>query len=85
MSIWVEFGLYLSQMLGRPIPVIYEPWRPGDQPAYISDIRKAKLELGWEPRVPVHQGIRCLLEWIRGNKALFAHLDVKLEPALLVS
>jgi CDP-paratose 2-epimerase len=73
-SIWAEFGPLLEELLGEPIPVTYEAWRPGDQPVYVSNISKAKCELGWEPRVDVQQGIRCLYTWIESNRALFAHL-----------
>lgn len=73
-SIWAEFGPILEELLGEPIPVTYETWRPGDQPVYISDIRKAKRELGWEPRIGVQQGTRCLYAWIKENRCLFNHL-----------
>jgi CDP-paratose 2-epimerase len=74
MSIWTEFGPRLEQLLGRPIPVTHGDWRPGDQPVYISDIRKAEREIGWRPRISVEEGTRRLYEWIRDNEALFAHL-----------
>lgn len=73
-SIWREFGPLLEGLLGRPIPVEYQTWRPGDQPVYISDIRKAGHELGWRPRVPVAQGTECLYHWIANNQSLFCHL-----------
>lgn len=74
MSIWAEFGPLLEELLGRPIPVSYSDWRPGDQLVYISDIRKAERELGWRPRVGMREGITRLFEWIRENQHLFAHL-----------
>jgi CDP-paratose 2-epimerase len=74
MSIWTEFGPRLEQLLGRSIPVAHGDWRPGDQPVYISDIRKAEREIGWRPRVSVEEGTRRLFEWIRDNEELFAHL-----------
>ena len=74
MSIWTEFGPRLEQLLGRPIPVAHGDWRPGDQPVYISDIRKVEREIGWRPRVSVEEGTRRLFEWIRDNEDLFAHL-----------
>jgi CDP-paratose 2-epimerase len=74
MSIWTEFGPRLEQLLGRPIPVNHGDWRPGDQPVYISDIRKAEREIGWRPQVSVEEGTRRLFEWIRANEDLFAHL-----------
>ncbi len=73
-SVWCEFGQLLQQYLGRAIPVRKTDWRPGDQPVYISDIRKAKAELGWEPKVSIQQGSQKLFEWIEANQALFRHL-----------
>ncbi|MCD6219645.1 hypothetical protein J7K43_04595 [Candidatus Calescamantes bacterium] len=34
---------------------------------FICDIRKAKNQLGWEPRVNVEEGIERLLRWIKDN------------------
>lgn len=73
-SIWREFGPLLEELLGRPVVVDYQEWRPGDQPVYISDIRKAERELGWKPQVPVAQGAECLFRWIYDNQPLFCHL-----------
>lgn len=74
MSIWTEFGPHLERLLGRPIPVTHGDWRPGDQPVYISDIRKAFDELGWQPRVSVEEGVSRLFDWINAHQELFAHL-----------
>lgn len=74
MSIWAEFGPILEELLGRPIPVRYGNWRPGDQPVYVSDIRKAEQELHWRPQVSVRQGVEQLLEWVKDHQELFAHL-----------
>ncbi|MCD6521727.1 SDR family NAD(P)-dependent oxidoreductase [Candidatus Calescamantes bacterium] len=41
--------------------------RPGDQKVFICDIRKAKNQLGWKPRVNVEEGIERLLRWIKDN------------------
>ena len=71
MSVWAEFGPILERLIGHPIPVSGDDWRPGDQPIYISDIRKAGRELGWQPRVGVEEGVRRLYEWIVANRLLF--------------
>ena len=73
-SIWAEFGPMLEQLLEHRVPVAYERARPGDQLVYVSDIRKAGCELGWQPRVGVSDGIQRLVEWIRGNQWGFDHL-----------
>jgi len=71
LSIWTEFGPILEHLLGRPLPVSYGDWRPGDQRIYVSDIGKARQQLGWEPTISVEEGIKRLYEWIVENRHLF--------------
>lgn len=71
MSVWKEFGPMLEELLGRAIPVSYGDWRPGDQPVYVSDIRKAEKELGWRPKTSVREGVAKLFHWVSDNRALF--------------
>lgn len=74
MSIWAEFGPMLEELIGRPIQVTYRDWRPGDQPIYVSDIRKAEKDLGWSPRISVFQGVKRLFEWVQDNQEYFDHV-----------
>jgi CDP-paratose 2-epimerase len=62
-SIWHELRPRLEQYVGRPLKVTLDEWRPGDQPVYISDTRKAAREFGWQPRVDIDAGLRRLWEW----------------------
>jgi len=71
MSIWAEFGPILEKLAGHPIPVTYAGWRPGDQPVYVSDVRKAKRELEWHPLTSVPEGIERLWKWVHTNLHLF--------------
>lgn len=73
LSIWAEFGPLLGELLGRQIrPVAYRDWRPGDQPVFIADVRKAAREFGWAPQIGVREGIARLVEWVQANRELFA-------------
>jgi CDP-paratose 2-epimerase len=67
LSIWKEFEPFLRNVFGKPIPAEYHPPRPGDQPIYISDIRKAKRELGWQPAVSFPEGLDRLCQWLKEN------------------
>jgi CDP-paratose 2-epimerase len=71
LSIWQEFKPILEKYLGKEIPVSWGDWRPGDQPVYISDIRKAKELLNWSPKINVDEGIGRLFNWVKQNKTLF--------------
>lgn len=71
LSIWAEFGPILESLAGHPIPVRYADWRPGDQPVFVSDNRKAEQLLGWRPRISAPEGIRRLWKWVTSNPELF--------------
>jgi hypothetical protein len=71
MSVWAEFGPMLEKLLGRKIEVARSDWRPGDQKVFYADIRKARWELGWKPKIGVAQGVERLFDWVKENKGLF--------------
>jgi CDP-paratose 2-epimerase len=50
-------------------------WRPGDQRAYVSDIRKLERALDWTPAIEVEMGIDGLLSWVGQNKEAFLSLN----------
>jgi CDP-paratose 2-epimerase len=70
-SVWNEFSPILEKLLGHPLKVKWGDWRPGDQKVFVSDIRKARAELGWAPKIGVEEGIRRLFDWVMANKNLF--------------
>ena len=61
----------IEELTGSRPKTDYFDSRPGDQPVYISDIRKARQELGWRPAIGVREGVERLLDWIKANPALF--------------
>jgi len=71
-SIWREFGPLLEKLLGHHVAVqSVSQWRPGDQKVFVADIRKAKQELGWEPRIGIEEGVDRLAAWVKANRELF--------------
>jgi CDP-paratose 2-epimerase len=71
LAVWAEFGPILERLLGRKIAVAHADWRPGDQRVFYADSRKARRELGWEPKIDLEQGIEMLFDWVKANKDLF--------------
>ena len=59
---------YLKELTGKKKEVPFDDWRPGDQKVYYCDIRKAKREFGWKPKVSKKEGIKRLYNWIQENK-----------------
>ncbi len=67
----LELIKLMNQKYGYRVSPLFTDWRPGDQPIYVSDIRKAKKELGWEPEVGSGEGIEMLHSWIRKHANMF--------------
>jgi CDP-paratose 2-epimerase len=70
----LELVAHLEALGGRELAPRFEPWRPGDQKVFVSDIREAERQLGWRPRVSVDQGIERLVRWVDSEHALFERL-----------
>jgi UDP-glucuronate 4-epimerase len=43
-----------------PVPI-------GDVDATFADIDRARTELDWSPRIPISEGLKSVLEWVRAN------------------
>jgi CDP-paratose 2-epimerase len=71
-SIWHELRPILERLLGRELEAGFADWRTGDQRTYISDIRRAKEDLGWEPKISVEEGVAKLYDWVKSNLHLFS-------------
>jgi len=60
----------LEELLGKKIPVKFDDWRPGDQHVFVSDIRKAKNTMGWEPHTDPMNGLAAMVKWMDENLSL---------------
>lgn len=84
LAVWTEFRELLADLKGEKVPVEYGAWRPGDQPCYVSDIRKAKEYFGWEPLIDKESGIRQLWGWIVAHDEYFSKRTISktTQPAM---
>ncbi len=64
----LEFLKILEDKMSIKIRHKWGPWRPGDQKVYISDIRKIKKHIGWQPKVSPEAGIEKLIDWVVQEK-----------------
>jgi CDP-paratose 2-epimerase len=79
-AVWTETKPLLESLAGRSLPAVHHPWRPGDQRIYVSDIRKAKEILGWQPIVKPSDGIERLWNWVAAHRELFQANHGSLTP-----
>lgn len=58
----------IAQELDVP-PLVEElPLQPGDVPVTCADVSKAKRLWGWEPQVPIEEGIKRFVAWYRAHR-----------------
>jgi len=61
----------ISEILHKKIQVRFTPERMGDLRYFVCDIKKARKDLGWSPKIKPREGIGKLIKWIEENKKLF--------------
>jgi len=74
LSVWREFGAILERLSGVELQARFEPWRPGDQRVFVSDVTRAARDLDWRPKVAVEDGLERLQAWICDHLELFEEL-----------
>lgn len=62
-----EIYRLLTGITGISIPPEHGPKRPGDVRLFYFDCSRAARELGWRPRVPFEEGVRCTVAWYRAE------------------
>ncbi|WP_456341475.1 SDR family NAD(P)-dependent oxidoreductase [Thermovibrio sp.] len=58
----------IEEYLGKKAEIVYKPFHKADLKATWADITKAKEILGWEPKVPLGEGLRRTVEWHKENR-----------------
>jgi UDP-glucuronate 4-epimerase len=58
----------IAVALGTELRIKELPPQPGDVPITYAEVSKAKRLWGWEPKVPIEEGIRRFVEWYRGHR-----------------
>jgi nucleoside-diphosphate-sugar epimerase len=66
----------IARLLGRPVVRESRPPHPADVRATWADIRKAKHLLGWQPEIPLREGLRRTVAWYWENRDFVRALDM---------
>jgi UDP-glucose 4-epimerase len=59
----IKMAEYIAETLSTKLEIRIEPAHVGEVTHYIADISKARRLLGYEPRTPLHDGIRNAVTW----------------------
>jgi UDP-glucuronate 4-epimerase len=62
-----DLAYMIAGAVGVTTEVISGPPQPGDVPLTWADVSRARHDLGYEPRVPLAEGLRRFVAWYRGN------------------
>lgn len=62
-----EFAEVVKQMTGSTSPIEYHPLPEDDPKQRKPDIGKAREVLGWEPKIPLREGLKPTLEFFRAK------------------
>jgi nucleoside-diphosphate-sugar epimerase len=58
-----------EELIGRKALIESLPPNPADLPTNWADVSKARRLLGWEPQVPLVEGLKQLVDWYRTERS----------------
>ncbi len=61
----MELAELVKELTGSPSPIVFGPLPEDDPRKRRPDIRLARELLGWEPRVPVREGLSRTIAYFR--------------------
>ena len=62
----LEFAGHIRRFTGATSEIVFQPLPEDDPKQRQPDISKARAVLGWEPRVPLEEGLRLTVDYFRG-------------------
>ena len=61
----LDFAKTIQKLTGTPSDIIFKPLPVDDPKVRQPDITKAKSKLGWQPKVPLEDGLQRTIEYFR--------------------
>jgi len=62
----IDLVRLIEQRMGKRAKVVLKPKRPGEVDQTFADVAHSKEILGYEPKVPLEEGIARTVDWYRG-------------------
>jgi nucleoside-diphosphate-sugar epimerase len=61
----LELAKKILALTGSPSEIVFNPLPVDDPKVRQPDIARARVLLGWEPRVELDEGLRRTIDWFR--------------------
>ncbi|HEV2063565.1 MAG TPA: SDR family NAD-dependent epimerase/dehydratase, partial [Thermoanaerobaculia bacterium] len=61
----LDFAKTIRRLTGTKSEIVFKPLPVDDPKVRQPDITKAKTLLGWEPKVPLEEGLRRTIEYFK--------------------
>ena len=58
----------IEKLVGKKAAIVHKPAHPADVQATWADITRARRLLGWEPEVPLEEGLKRTVDWYVENR-----------------
>jgi dTDP-glucose 4,6-dehydratase len=65
----LDFARHIRNLTGSESEIVFEPLPVDDPRQRRPEIQKARATLGWEPRVPLGEGLRLTVEYFQAIHA----------------
>ena len=62
----LQFAEAIKKIVGNDSPIVHKPLPVDDPKIRRPDITKARTKLGWEPQIPLEEGLKRTIEFFRG-------------------
>jgi nucleoside-diphosphate-sugar epimerase len=59
----------LEEIVGKKAIIQNLLPNPGELQTNLADVSKARQRLGWQPQVPLIEGVKCLVEWYQTERS----------------
>jgi UDP-glucose 4-epimerase len=67
-----ELARLILDLVGSDVEIVHHPKRPGEVERNFARADRAREVLGWEPQLPLREGMASTIEWFRANDRVAA-------------
>ena len=77
----IDLAYLVKKLINSASEISYSPLPQDDPYRRCPDITKAKKILGWEPQVPLQEGLSKTIEWFKSRQVIQAANLASTEPS----